>query len=137
MPIQHFTEESVEGATLKLPLAVGFGTMVLAAHISGINAAFPEIIRGLGSDVGRAQWILTAYTLALSACLLTFGALAARIGLRTVYVIGMVVYGCVSMACALASETTSLIWLRCTQGIGAAMMSATSVAMLCCAHVSS
>ncbi|MFL6451682.1 MAG: MFS transporter [Bryobacteraceae bacterium] len=133
MRANRFNDQSV--GSLKLPLAVGFGTMILAAHVSGVNTAFPLIMRELGSDAVSGQWILTVYTLALSGCLLTFGSLGDTIGLRPVYVTGLVVYGCVSAACALATGTTGLTWLRGTQGIGAAMISATSVAMLA-AHTS-
>lgn len=133
MPPDRLDDECA--GSLKLPFAVGFGTMILSAHVSGVNAAFPVLVRELGSDAGQGQWILTVYTLALSACLLTFGSLGDRIGLRPVYVTGMAMYGWVSAACALATSATGLTWLRGALGIGAAMISATSVAMLA-AHTS-
>lgn len=104
--------------------------MIVAAHVSGVNAAFPLILRQLGTDVAVGQWILTVYTLALSGSLLTFGSLGDQIGLRAVYVMGMWVYGCGSGGCALASKPAALVLLRGVEGIGAAMISATSVAML-------
>ncbi len=113
-----------------LPFMVGLGTMLVSAHVSGVSAAFPLIIGQLGVTVTKGQWILTAYTLALSASLLTFGGLADRIGFLRVYISGLAVFGISSGACAVASNVWALILLRGVQGVGAAMVSATSVALI-------
>jgi MFS family permease len=78
--------------------------MVLAAHVSGISAVFPIIAQQLGVTVIMDQSILTAYTFALTACLLTFGSLADRMGFKRVYITGMAVYGISSGVCALAQR---------------------------------
>jgi MFS family permease len=131
----HFPASFKLGSTERLsadslPFIVGLGTMFLAAHVSGIGAVFPSIIGQLGVSVAKGQWILTAYTLSLSACLLVFGSVADRIGLRRVYITGLAVFGVSSGACALAGEVWALILLRAVQGVGAAMVSATSVALI-------
>jgi MFS family permease len=104
--------------------------MLVAAHVSGVSAAFPFIIGQFGVTVANGQWILTAYTLALTACLLSFGGLADRIGFLRVYISGLAVFGTSSGACALVSSAWALILLRGVQGVGAAMVSATSVALI-------
>jgi MFS family permease len=104
--------------------------MFVASHVSGISAVFPQIISELGIGVAKGQWILTAYTLSLSASLLTFGSLADDIGLLRVYIWGMALFGVSSGVCALASSAWALIMLRVAQGVGAAMVSATSVALV-------
>jgi MFS family permease len=113
-----------------LPFMVGLGTMLVSTHVSGVSVAFPLIIGQLGVTVTKGQWILTAYTLALSASLLTFGGLADRIGFLRVYISGLAVFGISSGACAVASSVWALILLRGVQGVGAAMVSATSVALI-------
>jgi DHA2 family methylenomycin A resistance protein-like MFS transporter len=60
------------------------------------------MISELGIGVAKGQWILTAYTLSLSASLLTFGSLADHIGLLRVYIWGMALFGISSGVCALA-----------------------------------
>jgi MFS family permease len=113
-----------------LPFIVGLGTMFVSAHVSGINVVFPQIISEFGVSIAKGQWILTAYTLSISACLLTFGSLADRIGLLRVYIWGMALFGVSSGACTLASGESALIVLRVIQGVGGAMVSATSVALI-------
>lgn len=113
-----------------LPFIVGLGTMFLAGHVSGMTTVFPRIIGELGVSVSDGQWILTAYTLSLSVCLLAFGVLADRIGLLRVYVWGMAIFGISSGACAAASGVWALVALRSAQGVGAAMVAATSVALI-------
>jgi MFS family permease len=103
--------------------------MFVAMHVSGINAIFPRIMSDLGASVAAGQWILTAYTLSLCACLLTFGNLADRIGLRRVFIWGVALFGISSGACALAPSAPWLIALRALQGLAAAMVSATSIAL--------
>jgi MFS family permease len=113
-----------------LPFVVGLGTMILAAHTSGISAVYPSLAESLVVSIVRGQWILTIYTLALTGCLLASGSLADRFGLKRIYTAGMIVFGVSSGACALASGPLVLILLRAIEGFGAAMVSATSVAMI-------
>jgi MFS family permease len=67
--------------------------------------------------------------LAESACLVRFGCLANRVGLRRVYIAGAAIFGVSSKACSFASEAWTLILLRVVQGVGA-VVSATSVALI-------
>jgi MFS family permease len=127
----HRKGEAARGKSFpEFPFIVGLGTMILAAHTSGISAVFPFVAEGLGISVVRGQGILAAYTLALTRCVLVCGGLADRFGLRRVYIAGMAVFGISSCACALASGPLVLISLRVVEGCGAAMVSATSVALI-------
>lgn len=113
-----------------VPFVVGLGTMLVSMHVSGVSAAFPFIIGQFGVSVAKGQWILTAYTLALTACLLSFGGLADRVGFLRIYIFGLAIFGLSSGACAFVSSAWQLIALRGVQGVGAAMVSATSVALI-------
>jgi EmrB/QacA subfamily drug resistance transporter len=104
--------------------------MIAALHASGINTSFPVIAKQMGASLAGAQWILMVYTLVLSGCLLTFGRLGDRAGLRGVYLGGLATFTVTSAACALAPNVTTLVVLRGVQGIGAAMISATAAAIL-------
>src|SRR5215471_21756347 len=102
-------------STDALPFVVGLGTMFLSAHVSGMSVVFPYIVSQLGVTVSKGQWILTAYTLSLTTCLIAFGSLADRIGLRRVYISGLALFGASSGICALALGAPALILLRSIQ----------------------
>jgi MFS family permease len=104
--------------------------MFVAAHVSAINTVFPQMIRELGYGVANGHWILTAYTLSLTASLLMFGWLGDGIGFLRVYLCGMALFGISSGACAFSSSVSAIILLRIAQGVGGAMVSATSVALI-------
>src|SRR3954451_5756083 len=80
--------------------------------------------------VAAIQWTLTIYLLAVAALLLIAGALADRFGRRRVLVIGLGVMGVASVLCASAASIDTLIAARAVQGIGAALVVPTSLALL-------
>ena len=86
--------------------------------------------RHFGAGVAAIQWTLTSYLLAVAALLLIAGALADRFGRRRVLVIGLGVMGVASVLCAVASSVETLIAARAVQGIGAAFVVPTSLALL-------
>jgi EmrB/QacA subfamily drug resistance transporter len=122
------------------PLRSATGAAVIAATVfaSGVasydayvvNVAVPVITRHFGAGVAAIQWTLTSYLLAVAALLLVAGALADRFGRRRVLLIGLLVMGVASVLCAIASSIELLIAARAVQGIGAALVVPTSLALL-------
>jgi EmrB/QacA subfamily drug resistance transporter len=111
-------------------LAVCAGTFMLLLDITIINVALPDIQAGLHAGLGDLDWTVDAYALSLSALLLTSGSLADLFGRRRLFIIGLVVFTLGSLACGLAQSPAMLIWSRAGQGVGGAIMFATSLALL-------
>jgi EmrB/QacA subfamily drug resistance transporter len=109
---------------------VCLATAMLMLDIAVVNTALPEIAADLHSNLTGIQWIVDAYTLALAAVVLTAGSIADRIGRRLVFTSGMALFTATSLACAVASDIAVLDAARAVQGIGAAMMFASSLAIL-------
>ena len=105
-------------------------TAMLMLDIAVVNTALPRIATDLHSGLGGLQWIVDAYTLALATVVLTVGSLADRLGRRRLFAAGTVIFTGASLACALAGSITALDAARAVQGIGAAMLFATSLALI-------
>jgi EmrB/QacA subfamily drug resistance transporter len=122
------------------PLRSPIGAAVIAGTVfaSGVasydayvvNVAVPAIGRHFGASVAAIQWTLTSYLLAVAALLLIAGALADRFGRRRILVVGLVVMAGASVLCASASSTGALIAARAAQGVGAAFVVPTALALL-------
>jgi EmrB/QacA subfamily drug resistance transporter len=111
-------------------LVVCLSVFMLLMDISVVNVALPEIQKDLGSTFEDLQWVVDAYALALAALLLASGSLADILGRRRVFVTGMLLFAFASLLCGLAGSPTSLNLARALQGIGGAMMFATSLALI-------
>ena len=102
------------------------------AFIDGsvVNVALPAIQKSLAADAAAAQWVMNAYLLFLGALVLVGGAAADRFGRRRVLLIGVGVFTAASLGCALAPDVIILIAARAVQGIGAALLTPASLAIL-------
>ncbi|MEO5618288.1 MAG: MFS transporter [Candidatus Eisenbacteria bacterium] len=110
------------------PLALG--TVMAVLDISVVGLVLPVLARDLGAPLTTLAWVVLAYVLAITGLLLLFGRLADRVGRRRVYSVGLVVFMAASALCAAAPGVGWLIAARALQGVGAAMMSANSAALL-------
>ena len=86
--------------------------------------------REFGQGLSSLQWVVNSYTLVFASLLLAGGALGDRIGSRTVYQLGLALFGLSSLASALAPSLPTLIGARVAQGLGAALMLPASLALL-------
>ncbi len=94
------------------------------------NVALPAIGRDLRASVAGLQWIINAYTLPLASLILLAGSLADRYGRRRLFLIGIVWFALASLASA-AAPTIELLWMaRALQGIGGALLTPGSLAIL-------
>ena len=102
------------------------------AFIDGsvVNVGLPAIGHGLDADATGLQWLVDGYLLPLSALLLLGGSLGDRLGRRRVLVLGVTLFGVASAACAVAPELAVLIAARILQGVGAALLMPSSLAIL-------
>ena len=105
-------------------------TAVLLLDVTVVNVALPAIQEDLDAGFSDLQWVIDAYALTLAVTLLSAGSLADRLGRRRVFSAGVVVFTAASLLCALAGTPLLLDLARGLQGIGAAAMFATSLAIL-------
>jgi EmrB/QacA subfamily drug resistance transporter len=110
--------------------AVAIGTFMLLLDITIVNVALPAIQTDLGADFTDLQWVIDAYALTLAGLLLVSGSVADIIGRRRVFVTGLILFSAASLACGLSTTPTMLTLSRAVQGIGGAMLFATSLALL-------
>ncbi|MGH4031442.1 MFS transporter [Actinomycetota bacterium Odt1-20B] len=95
-----------------------------------INVALPTLGRDLDASLSALQWVVNAYMLTLSALLLLGGALGDRFGRRRVLVVGVVWFALASAACGLAQNVGMLIAARALQGVGGALLTPGSLALV-------
>ena len=111
-------------------IAVCFGTFMLLLDITVVNVALPDIQSSLHSTFADLQWVIDAYALTLAAFLLTAGVLGDMYGRRGMFAIGLVLFSLASLTCGLSTTALMLNISRAAQGIGGAIMFATSLALI-------
>ena len=111
-------------------LAVCTGVFMLLLDITIVNVALPYIQQAFHASLADLQWVIDAYALTLAAFLLTAGSVADLVGRRLVFAVGIVVFTVGSALCGVAGDPTFLALSRAFQGIGGAIMFATSLALL-------
>jgi EmrB/QacA subfamily drug resistance transporter len=111
-------------------IAVSTGVFMLLLDITIVNVALPDIQRAFHASLSDLQWTIDAYALTLAAFLLTAGSLADLLGRRRLFALGLAVFTAGSLACGLASGPAFLVAARAGQGVGGAIMFATSLALI-------
>lgn len=95
-----------------------------------VNVALAKIGAGLGGSRSELQWVVDAYALVLAATMLGAGDLADRLGSRRLFLCGLALFGAASTVCALAQSAAVLIAARTVQGLGAAAILPSSLAIV-------
>ena len=123
--------ESVPWLAKRLTLAamsLGYGVVQLDVTI--VNTALNTIGTSLGGGVSELQWIVSTYTIAFAALILTAGALGDRMGAKNIFIVGFGIFAAASLGCALAPTSDILIAARAVQGMGAAILVPNSLTLL-------
>ena len=125
-------EASYRPEVLGKVLAVVAAAVALASlDMFIVNIAFPAIEADFsGSSIESLSWILNGYVIVFAALLMPFGRLADRVGRKRVFTVGVLIFCLASGACAAAWSVEALVAFRVIQGIGAAMLMSTSLALL-------
>jgi EmrB/QacA subfamily drug resistance transporter len=110
--------------------AVCLGIFMLLLDITVVNVALPDIQQSLHSSFSDLQWVIDAYALTLAAFLLTAGVIGDMAGRRRIYAIGLTVFTLASLSCGLSTSSLMLNLSRAAQGVGGAIMFATSLALI-------
>jgi EmrB/QacA subfamily drug resistance transporter len=127
-PVAQLRYSSPVGRWVLAATVLGSALAALDSVVVGI--ALPAIGKEFGVGVDALQWVSTAYTLTLAGLLLLAGTLGDRYGRRRVFLIGVVWFGLASALCGIAPDATTLIFARALQGVGGALLTPGSLAIL-------
>lgn len=119
---------SAAGRWVLLVAALGSGMAFLDGTV--VNVALPAIGRDLHASTSALQWVLDGYLLTLASLILLGGSLGDRHGRRRVFRIGVGLFTIASLLCALASSAGALVAARLVQGVGGALLTPGSLAMI-------
>jgi EmrB/QacA subfamily drug resistance transporter len=120
--------DSAQGRWVLLATVLGSGMAFLDGTV--VNIALPQIGEDLGASVAGLQWVVNGYLLVLSAFILLGGSLGDRYGRKRIFQLGVVVFALGSIACAAAPSTNALVAARLVQGVGGALLTPGSLAIL-------
>src|SRR4029453_17757489 len=111
-------------------LVVCLATGVLLLNVSAPSVALPAVGRGLEAELSVLQWVVSGYSLALAATLLTAGTLADLVGRRRMFLGGLAGFAAASLLCAAAPSALALVAGRAAQGLAGAVLLSSSLALL-------
>ncbi|CAM3251886.1 putative multidrug resistance protein EmrY [Arthrobacter ulcerisalmonis] len=109
-------------------LVIGFFMILIDTTI--VSVANPRIMEGLNADINAVIWVTSAYLLAYAVPLLITGRLGDRFGPKRLYLSGLVVFTLASLWCGLSGNVEMLIAARILQGLGAALMTPQTMAVI-------
>jgi EmrB/QacA subfamily drug resistance transporter len=125
--------EASDGLTRKqwvTLIVVTLSTFLVLLDASVVNVALPQVVADLGGTLDGATWVVASYILAFAALLLLFGRLGDVFGRRLMFVWGVAVFTLASAACALAPSIGFLVAARVAQGVGAAMLTPSTLSLI-------
>ncbi|WFB07271.1 MFS transporter [Streptomyces sp. LX-29] len=111
-------------------LALALGFVMATLDVTIMNVAGAELRDGLGLSLSGLTWVVDGYVLAFASLLLLAGSLAARLGARRVYLVGLGLFTAASLLCAAAPGAWALVVGRLLQGAGAALFMPSSLTLL-------
>src|SRR5580658_7465303 len=111
-------------------LATVLGSSMAMLDGTVVNVALPTIGRHLHASLGGLQWTVNAYTLTLAGLILLGGSLGDRLGRRRIFLVGVIWFALASALCGLAPDIGVLIGARALQGIGGALLTPGSLAII-------
>src|SRR5919106_4668759 len=127
-PSNGLAFSSAQGRWVLAATVLGSGIAFLDSTV--VSVALPHIGEDLDTGVGGLQWVLNGYLLAVSSLILLGGSLGDRFGRKRVFQVGIVVFAVASLACAVAPDVVTLVAARVLQGVGGALLTPGSLAIL-------
>ncbi|MBM7805120.1 EmrB/QacA subfamily drug resistance transporter [Geodermatophilus bullaregiensis] len=111
-------------------LATVLGSSLAMLDATVVTVALERIGADLGAGFSGLQWTVNAYTLSLASLILLGGSLSDRLGRRRVFLVGVVWFALASLLCGLAPDTGTLVAARALQGVGGALLTPGSLAII-------
>ena len=128
MPDTLIRAGSAQGRWVLTAAVLGSGMAMLDGTV--VNIALRSIGDDLGASLAQLQWVVNAYLLALASLILVGGSLGDHLGRRRVFMVGVGWFALASALCGLAQSPGQLIAARLLQGVGAALLTPGSLAMI-------
>jgi DHA2 family methylenomycin A resistance protein-like MFS transporter len=127
----HMTSKpATHQPSLAVLLASSFAFIIVQLDVTIVNVALPRMGAELGAEVSALQWVVDAYTLGFAAFLLSAGVMGEKFGSKRVFLTGFGLFTLASVACAAAPSVMALNMARAAQGVGAALLLPSSLAIL-------
>jgi MFS family permease len=104
--------------------------LLVSIDVTIVNIALPTIRRDLHSSLSGLQWVIDAYSLVLAAMLMFSGSLGDRLGRRSVFLVGLVVFTAASLACGFAPSLSWLVAFRIVQAVGGSMLNPVAMSII-------
>ena len=111
-------------------IAACFGLLMLYIDLFIVNVALPTIVHDFRAPLGTVSWTISGYVLMIGVLPMGIGRLGDLWGQRAVYLAGLALFSIASLLCGLAPDITALIVFRVLQGIGAAIMTPGTLAII-------
>ncbi len=127
-PPAYVASGTAQGRWVLVAAVLGSGMALLDGTV--VNIALRTVGADLDASIAQLQWVLNAYLLALASLILVGGSLGDHLGRRRVFLIGVAWFAVASAVCGLAQTPGQLIVARLLQGIGAALLTPGSLAMI-------
>src|SRR5919107_759724 len=128
MPDTLIARDTSQGRWVLAAAVLGSGMAMLDGTV--VNIALRSVGEDLGATVAQLQWVVNAYLLALASLILVGGSLGDHLGRKRVFSIGVAWFALASALCGVAQSPGQLIAARLVQGIGAALLTPGSLAMI-------
>ena len=128
MPEAGIAQGSTQGRWVLAAAVLGSGMAMLDGTV--VNIALRNIGDDLGATVAQLQWVVNAYLLALASLILVGGSLGDHFGRKRVFLVGVAWFAVASTVCGVAQTPEQLIAARLLQGVGAALLTPGSLAMI-------
>jgi len=106
------------------------GSFMSLLNMTSVNIALPTIMEVFGVDVQEGQWVITAYSIAMSIVIPMSGFLAEKVGMKRMYMLTMALFVLGSLMCVLAWNLPSLVFFRVLQGLGGGMLQPLNMAIV-------
>src|SRR5262249_30490034 len=106
------------------------GFFMVLLDLTIVNIAIPSMIGGLEASLDQVLWVLNGYPLTYAVLLISAGRLGERFGQRTVFAVGLAIFTAASAFCAVAQDPSQLIGARVLQGLGGALLTPQTLAIL-------
>jgi len=109
---------------------VWIGIFMATLDGSIVNVALPTLTDYFKTDITTIEWVVMAYLLTITSLLLSLGRISDMVGRKMIFAGGLALFTIGSGLCSISSTEGQLIFYRIIQGIGAAMLMATGVAII-------
>jgi len=118
-PTHRLSDLSYEWQAL---IVVVIGTFMVILDTTVVNIALPKIITVFNAPVDTAQFVLTAYLIALAIIMPASGYLSDTVGTKRIYLLSLLLFTAGSLLCSLSWDVMSLVFFRVLQGLGGGML---------------